>query len=169
MCLHWRNWVRFFHVQYKKRRVLLAERKRLVTHRVTCLLHFKRECTSFVCARKCVCVLCRAHKKECARECSQRLFSRWILLLCGNAHACGHCAISRSVSKASVSYLCVVWRYLHSISSYPYGDMLHSFCKEPSSLGLQYPTFSSVWRLTRAFYLFKAGGIRIGKNNAFFM
>lgn len=128
MCLHWRNWVRFFHVQYKKRRVLLAERKRLVTHRVTCLLHFKCECTSFVCARECVCVcvMSCAQKGMCSgafHYCSQRLFCRWNLLLCGNAHARGHCAIFllrlwdlRTISPhdmeiSSLHIFISLWRY----------------------------------------------------------
>lgn len=134
----------FFHVQYEKRRVLLAaERKCLVTHhRVTCLLHFKRECTSFAHARVCVCVcvtIC-AQRRMCSGafyHCSQGLFFSLNSPAMRECTECGRCAIFRSVSEASV------FPYHHSVW---YGAMCRVvFCLESSSLGSRYPAFSSVW------------------------
>lgn len=73
----------FFHVQYEKRRVLLAaERKCLVTHhRVTCLLHFKRECTSFAHARVCVCVCYDMRTKKNVLGSVLSLFPRLVFLV----------------------------------------------------------------------------------------
>lgn len=143
----------FFHVQYEKRRVLLAaERKCLVTHhRVTCLLHFKRECTSFAHARVCVCVcvLRYAHKEECAGErfitVPKACFSRWILQLCGNVP-----------SVVAVLFFALSLRppYFHIITPYDTEQCVAlCFVWNRPRLGHDIPHSHLCGIKTRAFYL----------------
>lgn len=80
-----------------------------------------------------MCVLCCAHKKECARErfitVPNACFLVEISCYAGTHMRAATVLFFCCVSETSVSYLRIIWRYLHCISSYPYGDILLFFVR----------------------------------------